>query len=88
MRLSSESRKYSLMKTLSIYDVTLDTYPQLLIIRKNFEHYKLMTYYIVREFVLPCIACDERMHFQVVIKEVNAIYQGKNNEYNAKSRIQ
>ena len=47
-----------------------------------------MTYYRVREFVLPCIAYDERMHFQVVIKEVNAIYQGKNNEYNAKSRIQ
>ena len=47
-----------------------------------------MTYYRVREFVSPCIAFGERMHFQVVIKEVNAIYQGKNNEYNAKSRIQ
>ena len=77
------------MKTLSIYDLTLDIYPQPLVFTMEyFEHYELMTYYRVREFVLPCIAYDERMHFEVVIKEVNAIYQGKNNEYNAKSRIQ
>ena len=47
-----------------------------------------MTYYTVREIVLPCITYDERMHFQVVIKGVNAIYQSKSNEYNATSKIQ
>ena len=52
------------------------------------ERYQFMTYYTVREFVLPCITCNEKMHFQVVIKAVNAIYQSKSNEYNATSKIQ
>ena len=47
-----------------------------------------MTYYTVHKFVLPCIKYNEKMHFQVVIKAVNAIYQGKSNEYNATTKIQ
>ena len=38
--------------------------------------------------MLPCIKYNEKMHFQVVIKAVTAIYQSKSNEYNATSKIQ
>ena len=56
-------------------------------IHNGIERYQFMTYYTVREYVLPCITYDERMHFQVVIKGVNAIYQSKSNEYNETSKI-
>ena len=52
------------------------------------ERYQLMTYYTVNNCVLRRITYDEKMHFQVVIKGVNAIYQSKRNEYNATSKIQ
>ena len=74
-------------KTLSTKDVIL--YISNFIHNKWYlECYQFMTYYTVREIVLPCITYDERMHFQVVIKGVNAIYQSKSNEYNESSKIQ
>ena len=73
------------MKTFSIYNSILDIYPQLLVF---LECYQFMTYYTVREYVLACITCNEKMHFQVVINVVTAIYQSKGNEYNATSKIQ